>query len=294
MFGQIKAFQVIPGFLCNLNCDHCSVSSSPKNKTCLTENEILSIVSSLNKIEFEDLIITGGEPTLYIESINKILESLNNLDKLNIVITTNGWFAHPQSKNKISLIKTLKKVDSIVLSFDKYHYKGQELDYDKLFILKQFCEDNNIKLIVSVCVTTPLDLIEANNIEVKSGVRVIVQRIESCGRAKDKGVFFKFSSFDTGILDLCCPNSDSVSYIPGKGYSVCSNLAYNKQPSNIENQVFSKSIAEATTGKFFKEVVGKTFKQRLKENNITIKSLKNEHSSPCSLCEKIFNHNGDQ
>lgn len=109
---------------CNLNCAHCINGPHKKN---FMSNEVIE--RTLNQIKGVDNIsITGGEPTLALTQIEKIISyGIKNNIKLNqFTITTNAII---YSSYLLELLKEINKYIGdkeisafLAISFDKYHY----------------------------------------------------------------------------------------------------------------------------------------------------------------------------
>ncbi|MFH1727578.1 MAG: hypothetical protein ABIA04_04085 [Pseudomonadota bacterium] len=141
-----------------------------------------------------------------------------------------------------------------------------------------------------MCITSPLELTEIDDLASEFNIKVIIQKVTASGRAKETESYFKYQSFDPGVLDQVCPNSGTLSYYPEKGYSVCcSNILFNIKSENIEN-ISSCKFKYHLNSNFYNEVTRKTFRERLLEKGIEYSSqgLNPQYSSHCELCEDII------
>ena len=94
-------------FGCNLKCDYCD--------TILTSYKSFSKEALLSKImDFEDdyneLVLTGGEPLLYAEFLNQFVPSYKNMRKQRIYLETNGTLFDEMGT-------VLDKVDVVSMDF---------------------------------------------------------------------------------------------------------------------------------------------------------------------------------
>lgn len=280
---DLEILHIMPGYTCNLSCAHCVNESGPKRNESLLEEEILELKTTIAKLAPKRLVFTGGEPTLYISSINELIESHNFIDTLDVFITTNGWFAkNLESATKV--LNSFKKITHLQLSYDLFH--GSKLKIEDIKLLKNILHDLGIVFNISVCISSPSELMLANEIQLKTETTVIFQKIDASGRALKNNVEFKYPVFDPEVLEKQCPNLGQFSYISGKGFSTCcSNLIFN---SNCPSFVFSKKLEHYMNGSFFKQISSKTFRQLAIEKNIDISNLSPSYSAPCRLCEYIF------
>jgi hypothetical protein len=105
------------------------------------------------------------------------------------------------------------------LSFDRFH--GRKLGDPQPRLLAEYCKCRGIKLACIVCLSSIEDLIFAADAEREYGCFVAVQRIDGSGRAKCSGVEFNYPFFDPAVLEKTCQNSGTLSYIHGRGLTVC-------------------------------------------------------------------------
>ena len=124
---------------CNLNCKHCL--RGDKNNKCMSDNIIESTLDQISSIG--NLAINGGEPTLVIDRLEKIIsyiiEKHISLDEF--TITINGTIYSKQ------LLKLLDEINIYIgsndintllsISLDKYHLN----EIAKLKLQKEFLEN---------------------------------------------------------------------------------------------------------------------------------------------------------
>ena len=114
---------------CNYLCDHCYLSCGPFRNDIMSKSVIDESLKKLGS-KAEQVIISGGEPTLFLETIEyvtnccKIYSSENGYPK-EICLRTNGVWA--QTKDKA--IESLKKFYNIGITnleltcYDKFHFE---------------------------------------------------------------------------------------------------------------------------------------------------------------------------
>ncbi len=214
-----EELNIVPGYYCNKSCSNCISNSGPDRKgSKLTESAILSIKKNLAEHSPLNIAFIGGEPTLYFEIINDLLNYHLNLDKTKVSITTNGWFA----KSEDLVEKTLSRIirlNEVRVSVDTFH--GLDLTHEKLCHLEAFCNSKDIKLKVVASITLPIDLVAVTEIVGELNIEIIVQKSIPAGRGKDNGTAFRHLTFDESVLDQKCPGLGNIAYISGKGFSPC-------------------------------------------------------------------------
>lgn len=280
---RIDTIHVMPGLYCNFYCSHCVNDSGPKQTLKVTPSELKYIRESISLYRPKRLQFTGGEPTFYIDEINNIIESHKNINECEVQITTNGWYANSMSEVESNLGK-INKIDFILLSYDKYH--SSKITPSQVSLLKKYCGMKSIKFCVSMCITTPLEAIEAKKIMNEINVDFLFQKVDATGRAKKNKLKYQYPTFEESVLDGKCPNLGTLSYIPQKGFTVCcSNLIFNsKEVTNFCHENANEHLASD----FYESMSNHTFRELLEEKKLDTKSLKANLSSPCALCETIW------
>ncbi len=124
---------------CNLNCSHCL--RGEKNNDCMSDKVI---EATLNQIQgIGNLAINGGEPTLSLDRLEKIISYVieKHIPIDEFTITINGTI---YSKRLLELLEEInryigsKSVNALLaISLDKYHLD----EISKLKIQKEFLEN---------------------------------------------------------------------------------------------------------------------------------------------------------
>ena len=84
--------------MCNLRCPHCYMEGGRKAENELTTEECLALITELDTLGTEMLILTGGEPLLR-KDIFEIATSASSLG-IWVVMGTNGVRVHDYSVSK--------------------------------------------------------------------------------------------------------------------------------------------------------------------------------------------------
>ena len=279
----ISTIHVMPGLYCNFYCSHCVNESGPKQTLKVTDEEVQSIKESIQEYAPKRLQFTGGEPTFYSKEINSIVASHPSLDECEVHLTTNGWYGDSKEEIK-NILSKFNRIDFLLLSYDKFH--SSKFKEHRIANIKQYCESNGISFGVSMCITSPIEGIKANEILSKYEADVLLQKVDLSGRARKNNLAYKYPLFEEEVLEKKCPNLGTLSYLPNKGFTFCcGNLVFNSKDSS---QYAHKSPEEHIESDFYKSIQGKTLGELAKEKGIDISNLKSEYSSPCSLCELIW------
>ncbi|WP_036876447.1 7-carboxy-7-deazaguanine synthase QueE [Xylanibacter oryzae] len=127
---------------CNLNCDFCDTHH--EDGTMMTDDDI---ICEVNKYPAKMVVLTGGEPSLWIDK--ELIEKLHEINKF-VTIETNGTNNLPDGIDWVTC--SPKKGGTVVLNHIdelKVVYEGQSLKkYDKYITCNRFlqpCSNKNVK-----------------------------------------------------------------------------------------------------------------------------------------------------
>ncbi len=272
------------GYACNFKCVHCGVSH--KKKLRLSDSEITRLVKTINTNKVPALLFVGGEPSLYIQDINRILSKVENLNKTQVRITTNGHFAKSKVAAK-SLLSEFLRIDKVHLSYDKFHKKF--LPNRNIKNLHEACRDSKIDFGVLMAIQSPMDLALLPQLRALGDFPIGIQKVLPTGAAKNSGVSLVPPIFDRRVLSRSCPNAGKIMYLCGEGFSLCcSSLVLNGNNPGFVHPTLSKHL----NSRFYKMVCTKSFGEIMKIAHISESDLAPAHSESCNLCEHIFNTAG--
>lgn len=281
MNAPIRIFNVVPGLHCNLECPHCVTRSGPGARGGLSDAEVGAVQDAVRRTRPALLVFTGGEPTLYTDLIERILRAAPPLPDTAVQITTNGWFAR-DDKTLEAVLARLSRLDKVLLSTGRFHTETPPAD--RIRALKGWCDARGVGFSVSVCIGSPEDIVAAADLHTATGAEVTYSRVEACGRAADLNISFPYASFEPRVLDRYCPNRGTLTYIVGRGFSVCcANLAFNGERPGFVHTTLDEHLESG----FYKEMSSRTLGQMLAERGQEGNVPRPEWSSACSLCEHI-------
>lgn len=111
LHNQFQTLQIDITNRCNLQCEHCGRLYINKILDEPTLSEVRQIIKDARKIGFQEIVFSGGEPTLR----NDLFEMIKIAKKENffVSITTNGVFNDEALNNLIN-----SKIDLIEISLD--------------------------------------------------------------------------------------------------------------------------------------------------------------------------------
>jgi organic radical activating enzyme len=273
---------------CNFSCSHCAVKSHHfgNNRTSIGDADACAILDFIINNEVEEIRFTGGEPTLEIDTINTlIVKALQIKPKLKTSIMTNSWFSSTYDKCK----DTLKKIDnlsSILISYDKFH--SQFLPLSNLDVIKKYCDDYKISLNIAYCIESPMDLIEMKKIEDETGIECSYQNILPIKHALNNNCYYKYNYFDKKVLQESCPNTQSLIYYPGLGFSQCCGSLLFNNSNKIAEKVCSAKIEKYMVSRFFILLNNYNFGDLVEMAGIKEDEYISNHTISCNLCNHIF------
>lgn len=270
------------GYSCNYRCRHCVTSSGPDKKdTSLTEDEIHLLCETIQKHRPQTILFTGGEPTLFTEVLNRIVEAHPALETAKVMITSNGWYGSSE-RNTEKILSEIKKLDAVQMSFDVFHGNESKTSYVKT--ISEYCKKRGIEFNVTMCLTNPMDLVKAQPLLKDLQVNVIFQPVITTGRAAENNLGFYYPAFEQETLNKKCPSASAV-YVPQQGFSHCaSSLVYGKDPLN---KAISPSIEAHAQSDFYQELSTLTMGELAEKYKVDTSSLPASLSHVCHLCEYI-------
>lgn len=273
---------ILPGFKCGFRCAHCAVGPELETEGRLSQEEIRILKRTINEFRPSIIAFAGGEPTYYIDEINDLVSVHPTPEKLTVRLTTNGQFARDKAR-ALSTLGAFKKLDQVQLSYDRFHE-----DYFPLEMVGHVasaCKELSLDFGVLLAMTSPLDLEIAGRLRALGDFPITVHKVLPIADAVTNNVAYRHIEFDPKVLTEHCPNRGQISYICGRGFSLCcSNLAFNGSRGGVVHPTLSEHIESP----LFKSMSEHNFSELLTRAGIRIDSLAPEMSSACTLCEKIF------
>lgn len=279
---KTRKFGISLGSKCMLKCRHCVISAAERGQS-LTLEEIYSLQKAVQTHSPEEILFTGGEPTLYIREINEILLAHPDLKKCNVVITTNGQFAVTEMECK-RVLDSIRALTHLQMSYDVFH--AEFVPIANMKRLYKEVRKRKIRFSVLSSIETPLDLRLLKEIKKIGKFKVGIQKVVPFGEAEKNKVGFRFPGFDTVVLKKKCPNPGMMGYVCGKGFSwCCSEVVFR----NTGMRFAHDTPEEHLDSPFYKLIAKNTFAVLMRKLGISAKTIRPEHSDQCVICSHIFN-----
>ena len=134
---------------CNAHCKMCCDSRGLVRGKTLTVEELDVVLKNIKDCKkINDVGITGGEPLLYPDLIDRIIEYDYGRD-VHISIKTNGFWGKKYNHAKELIEKYKKNLSYISLSYDEFHMEFIDIDCIKNIIM--IAKDYNIQTDVVGC-----------------------------------------------------------------------------------------------------------------------------------------------
>lgn len=128
---SIPLFRIglIVTFRCNAECRHCFFEAGPNRDEVMSLSLGLKAIDEAAELGVEWVSLTGGEPFLETELLEKLVEHANHLG-LNTEIVTNGyWATTPENAEKTLEPLVKKGLNVLNLSLDDFHQEYVSLAY---------------------------------------------------------------------------------------------------------------------------------------------------------------------
>ena len=268
------------GTRCTFKCRHCIVGHNKKARK-VTGREISLLAATINKYRPRSVVFTGGEPTLYLKEINRIISHVKQADQIEFRLVTNGYFAKTTAAS-VQKLKTLVSINAVQLSYDEFH--AEFLQLDRLHNLRAACKKLNISFSLVVSIRSPLDMLIVNGLGPLPGVNIAFQKVLAMGEAANNDLGYRYDAFDPSVLEKRCPNLGKLVYNCGSGFTVCcAQLA--ELPDRRD--FVHPSVGEHTESRFYRLISKFTFGELLNISKLKTKDLGPADSAPCMLCAKI-------
>lgn len=273
---------VLPGFKCGFRCAHCAVGPELEAEGRLSQEEIGLLKRTIAEIRPSGLTFAGGEPTYYTGEINELVSAHPAPGSLTVRLTTNGQFAQDKAR-ALSTLRGFRKLDEVQLSYDRFHEDFFPLK--KVAHVVEACKELSVDFGVLLAISSPLDLEIAGRLRALGDFPITVQKVLPIGDARTNNVAFRHLEFDRKVLDAHCPNRGQLTYICGRGFTICcSSLAFN----GARRGVVHPRLAEHLESPLYQSMMTQNFSGLLARAGIGHDSLAPEMSDACTLCEHIY------
>ena len=119
---------LLPGFACNLNCEHCfyanireKIAAGREGENALSAQEVKDLINYLYDHGARYISIGGGEPFMRQDIVQILHYAHNKGMRIELVTNATLLMGHPSKKRKSFRRAIVKYVDSLVISLDPYH-----------------------------------------------------------------------------------------------------------------------------------------------------------------------------
>lgn len=284
--SDIRSVNFILGNKCNSNCSHCFSNSVHNSKAKLNEFVAIEYARHISSIEsIKEVHFNGGEPLLYLDTLNKVVEIVRSKSTKIIKIATGaGEFSSLESTRQI--IKKIRHIDEIWISIDLYHLENISIN-NYINLNTVIKEMENVEVVYSISYKNIkeyaqiLNLIKEHNFFYK---RIAKQPVFAFGRAINIANITTIMS-DEIPDDFRCAEVGVATIWPSGNVSNCSAYAtragFVKQHSNLLEYFINNKQDE-----FYKDRCELTLSRIAEKHN-----LKGDFdvTSPCSTCKSILN-----
>lgn len=281
---SVKVFNVVLGNTCTMSCAHCAPKSHPGDKARISDQDIRNIHDALPQLNFETLMFTGGEPTLFIDELNRIIQLCMDAkgDSFRVSITSNGWYGKNENRTR-ELLGRITNLNKLQLSFDEFH--EQFINAESLKKVVAYCHEKRIDCCVLSCIREPKDIIKLKEYESELGVPVSYQPVAPVEKAVENGVCYKHLTFDVTTWGKKCPNIGTISFFPGFGFTICCSSLINHK--NHFSKISNADLGAYLNSEFHSDISSKTFSEIATKDLDGIKVVPTD-SHECGLCEKVY------
>lgn len=136
MSNNLKGLTFIVSDKCNITCDFCGPDCGPTAKGNLTTSSMLKIYKQQKEtIGITNVVFTGGEPTLFLNEILPVIETIFNDGYATRVVTNAYWGKSESLARKV--LGQLKSAGLTELNYsvDDFHQKYVPMEHIKTAML---------------------------------------------------------------------------------------------------------------------------------------------------------------
>ena len=106
---------------CNIECKHCWFESGPQKEATMTPEEIRKYINEAHRTRsIKWISLTGGEPTLFPELVEKSIELATSY-RLKTELVTNCYWAETEYK-AIKWLRTLRELGLDTVNISSYDF----------------------------------------------------------------------------------------------------------------------------------------------------------------------------
>jgi len=123
---MIKGIHFILTYVCNFECDHCFLYSSPKSQGTFTISQVAKVLDEAGKIgTVEWIFYEGGEPFLFFPLLNESIKRAN-AKGFKVGVVTNAYGANSEEDAELWLRPLAESGLSFLnISNDTFHYEEE-------------------------------------------------------------------------------------------------------------------------------------------------------------------------
>lgn len=273
--------------ICNIACEHCYLKQMINIKKCHMSSELLKYLIDYSEgINIEQIILTGGEPILFIDEIKDCLSFRNR--KIKLSIYTNCYWGENYESRRDMISKLLDVgVDRLEISTDIYHQKYISLNETIIPTVKMLNE-YGIKVLITICFENIYEIYETY----RQLIRVVSSNQIICRRVSSLDTKFKRQSIENIKTGICDSINDVLVNYFGDVYGCCGPCILSK-----DNPLYLGNLSEITMDEIMSKRKNNLFIENLQKNclgnicnNINIDELyhKGLINNICDLCFIYF------
>lgn len=284
-----KKINVFYTNMCNLHCKHCYVRSLIKNNMKMKSEILYKIIDMAVKWNVNEINITGGEPTLFIDELEKPLKYASSKG-ITLSIYSNLYWANSNAELYIEKLKSFG-VKILQISTDSYHQ--EYINLDAIVKCIDIAQKNGIRVIVTICSTSKIK--EAYTIykisKVLNKENIKFQYTANFGSAKDNKIssMLDYKTFENV---KCNKLGEILIRFDNKVFACCGPpITFNEN-----NELYLGDMDISDSDEFLykinnNELILKLLKEGPCNTLKLIKPLhlKTKYSSLCEFCNDIIN-----
>lgn len=279
---------------CNAKCTMCCDSRGIVKGETLSKENLEKILYNIKKCtQITSVGVTGGEPMLYPELVEAVL----NYDygrPMDLSIKTNGFWGKDINKARAFIEKNISKINAISFSYDEFHQKY--IDINSIKNLIDLCIEYNIQTEIVGCFMkdgiSPGKIIDDFG-EYAFKTKYLYQPVINTGRAKElpQSKFIKLLDSERDQIH-CLSTLESMLLINAQMevYPCCSQVIENTILclGNLKEATLTEIIDDISCNKIFNTLFMYGFTPFIDLLHRKGREFPQKLTCPCELCEFLF------
>ncbi|AEY67261.1 radical SAM protein [Clostridium sp. BNL1100] len=212
---------------CNVKCRHCSNAETLNDGKKAEPPYVLKWLEDASEADFSEATFVGGEPFLYVDDLILYCKKTHELGMKSCIITNGFWATNLE--RAVELLKSIKGLDSILVSSDIFHL--EYIDSQTIKNVFDACIQLNINIAMNATCSSKEDKKKIWDIysEYKNSVFINTHMLMPIGAAKSLPVERWCLEDKIAKLPVVCGIDNFLVDMDGDVHACCNSIL-SKEP----------------------------------------------------------------